>query len=231
MCLEHYSKHIFYFCSQFLSKSENFHKVLLIQIWMTTKIINLETIKKMTDEALVSEFARTGQQDYFGELYNRYAHLSFGVCMKMLRNEEESRDVVSTVFMILHKKIPTSNILSFKKYLYTVSRNESLSRIRQRRSESEKLADLKIIEKNETNFMENEELIRLIDNEPSIEYLIGEAIKKLGEKQQKCIRLFFFENKSYKEIVDMTEFNLKEVKSFLQNGKRKLKIYLQDLIQ
>ena len=109
-----------------IDKSNSFlfkHIFILIQIWMTAKLINLESIKQMTDEELVSEFSRTGQQNYFGELYNRYAHLSFGVCMKVLRNEEESRDVVSRVFLILHKKIPTSNIQSFKKYLYTVSRN------------------------------------------------------------------------------------------------------------
>jgi RNA polymerase sigma-70 factor (ECF subfamily) len=76
--------------------------------------------------------------------------------------------------------------------------------------------------------MENEGLIRLMDNEPTLEAIIKKAIDKLGDEQRSCIQLFFFQNKSYKDIVEMTPFTEKQVKSFLQNGKRKLKILLEE---
>ena len=185
-------------------------------------------LNKWSDEDLVAKFAETQQPRYFGELYNRYAHLAFGVGLKYLKNEAASGDLVSEVFEILFKKIPTANILSFKKYLYTVTRNEAIGRLRQETTKRGKMADLKIMEENNDDFMENEGLIRLMDNEPTLEAIITKAIDKLGDEQRSCIQLFFFQNKSYKEIVDITSFDEKQVKSFLQNGKRKLKILLEE---
>ena len=185
-------------------------------------------LNKWSDEDLVAKFAETQQSRYFGELYNRYSHLSFGVGLKYLKNEAAAGDLVSEVFEILFKKIPTANIQSFKKYLYPVTRNEAIGRLRNQTTQREKLADLKIIEKNNRDFMENEGLIRLMDNEPTLEAIIKKAIDKLGDEQRSCIQLFFFQNKSYKDIVEMTPFTEKQVKSFLQNGKRKLKILLEE---
>ena len=52
----------------------------------------------------------------------------------------------------------------------------------------------------------------------------------LPEEQRKCIRLFYFDNKSYAEISSETGFELKGVKSFIQNGRRNLKIWLEKKI-
>jgi len=53
-----------------------------------------------------------------------------------------------------------------------------------------------------------------------------EAVDTLKKEQQDCIRLFYFQKKSYEEIEAQTGFTYKQVKSFLQNGKRNLKIEL-----
>ncbi|MFT6278588.1 MAG: RNA polymerase sigma-70 factor (ECF subfamily), partial [Flavobacteriales bacterium] len=52
------------------------------------------------------------------------------------------------------------------------------------------------------------------------------AIDQLNPEQQKCIRLFYLEQKSYKEVADLTGYDMKKVKSFLQNGKRNLQLLL-----
>ena len=198
---------------------------------MSAKVITLQPINKQSDEELVTNFAATRESKYFGELYRRYAHLSFGVGLKYLKEEAAANDIVAEVFEILYKKIPTANIQSFKKYLYTVTRNECIGKLRQSKYQTEKLEDYKIFEKNSVNFMENDALIRHLDKEPEIEAIIAEAMEKLNEGQKHCIRLFFFENKSYKDIVEMTDYTEKQVKSFLQNGKRNLKNLLQDEIE
>jgi len=195
---------------------------------MFSKIRNLKPLKQYTDEELVAEFAKSQEPRFFGELYNRYAHLAFGVGLKYLKDESRSGDLVAEVFEILFKKIPTANIQSFKKYLYTVCRNEAIGKLRKDTTKRQKLEDFKIIEKNNADFMENEGLIRLLDNEPTLEAIIEKALTKLSGEQRSCIQLFFFQNKSYKEIVELTGFDVKQVKSFLQNGKRKLKILLEE---
>lgn len=198
---------------------------------MTANLADIKQIKQLPDEELVRLFAETKRQKYFAELYNRYIRLGFGVCLKYLKNEADSKDVLSEVFRILYKKIPTSNIQSFKKYFYTVTRNECIGKLRQKQKETERLAELVKIEKSSNNFMENEGFIRLLDSEPSVEKVIEEAILKLNQHQRTCITLFFFENKSYKEIVEITSLTEKQVKSYLQNGKRNLKILLTDFIK
>lgn len=171
---------------------------------MTANLADIKQIKQLSDEELVRLFAKTQKQNYFAELYNRYVRLGFGICLKYLKNEPDSQDVLSEVFRILYRKIPTSNIQSFKKYFYTVTRNECIGKLRQKQKETVRLAELKKIEKSSNNFMENDGLIRLLDNEPSMEKVIEEAILKLNQHQRTCVNLFFFESKSYKEIVEIT---------------------------
>ncbi len=198
---------------------------------MTTNLINIKALNKLPDDELVALFSKTQHHAYFGELYRRYAHLGFGVCLKYLKDENESQDVLADVFKILFRKIPASNIQSFRKYFYTVVRNECIGRLRQRRTESARLSDFQKFEKSTNDFMENEGLIRLLDSEPSLESVVEEAIQKLNDEQRTCIRLFFYQNRSYKDIVETTGFSEKQVKSYLQNGKRNLKILLTDFIK
>jgi RNA polymerase sigma factor (sigma-70 family) len=55
---------------------------------------------------------------------------------------------------------------------------------------------------------------------------LNEALKSLAEKQRICVELFYLQEKSYNEVAEITGFTMNEVKSFIQNGKRNLKIYL-----
>ena len=48
----------------------------------------------------------------------------------------------------------------------------------------------------------------------------------LNPEQKQTVELFYLQEKSYKEIVDQTGFSMNDVKSYIQNGKRNLKIML-----
>lgn len=198
---------------------------------MAIRFLNNEPVQQLSDEELVSKFSKTKRQTYFEELYRRYIHLAYGVCLKMLKNDNDSRDVVSEVFKILFIKLPTANVKSFKSYLYAVSRNECIARLRQQKSESKKLADWQHTEIPTDDFVENNELLALIDGEPSLDDEVRKAVEQLGDEQQDCIRLFFYEDKSYKEIALQTGYSEKQVKSYLQNGKRNLRIMLEDTMR
>lgn len=187
----------------------------------------LEYIHKLSDEELVGLFSSTHNEVYFAELYNRYRHLSYGVCLKILKNETDSLDVVSDVFRILIEKVPFSNINSFKSYLYTVSRNESFAKLRKRKVDQSKMTELHAVQDSPFDFVENKKLTALLDNEISVDEKVEEAVQGLRFEQQTCIRLFFYENKSYKEIADETGYSENLVKSYLQNGKRNLRLVLE----
>ncbi len=57
--------------------------------------------------------------------------------------------------------------------------------------------------------------------------LLEQSIDELNEEQKVCIRLFYFERKSYQEISTTIQLEVKKVKSAIQNGKRNLKIKLE----
>jgi RNA polymerase sigma-70 factor (ECF subfamily) len=56
---------------------------------------------------------------------------------------------------------------------------------------------------------------------------LKKCIDLLKAGQQECIKLFYLEEKCYQEIADLTGFELNKVKSYIQNGKRNLKICME----
>ena len=66
----------------------------------------------------------------------------------------------------------------------------------------------------------------LIQNDHALE-LMEVALKELGAEQQQCVTLFYLEKKSYQQISDETGYNMLQVKSFIQNGKRNLKLLIE----
>ena len=77
--------------------------------------------------------------------------------------------------------------------------------------------------------MENPYDLHPIDKDGlNMEKALAECIEKLNNEQKKCIRQFYFENRCYNEIASNMGIDVKKVKSYLQNGKRNLKICLEE---
>ena len=57
--------------------------------------------------------------------------------------------------------------------------------------------------------------------------LMTEALKELSPEQQQCVILFYLQKKSYQEISEETGFTLMQVKSYIQNGKRNLRLMIE----
>ena len=182
--------------------------------------------KSLPDNELFRLFHSSGNSEYLGELYSRYMHLVYGVCLKYLRNREEAKDAVMQIFEKLLIRTPEYEIRSFKSWLYVISKNHCLMEIRSRESVEKKI---KLWENDPENFMEYGEDPHPIDEE-SFENnpALRNCIEKLKREQMMCVRLFYFDNKSYREIANMTEMDEKKVKSLLQNAKRNLKICLEN---
>ena len=196
---------------------------------LSVKAISLDSL---SDEEICQQFASSGDRKMIGELYKRYGHLVYGACMKYLKNPEESKDLVSIIFEKLMLKIPNTQILAFNSWLYSVIKSECLMRLRKEKNYDNLKENVqRLEEKNDTfeprygdNTQVGKGLTVVASNR---EEMVIEAIKELKPDQRKCITLFFFDKKSYKEIVAATDYSLKEVKSFLQNGKRNIKQFLE----
>lgn len=182
-------------------------------------------IRNLTDAELVSRFKSTGESVCVGELFARYRHLVYGVCMKYLGDEDESQDVQMQVFEKLLTDMMRHEISQFKGWLYAVARNECLMYLRSRKSLLEKQKELK---KDTEGFMETGPDLHpgsVPEKEQQLQ-LMEEGLRQLNENQRTCMELFYLQEKCYKEIADLTGYTMNEVKSHIQNGKRNLKIYM-----
>ncbi len=170
----------------------------------------------LTDEELFDQFHKKNNHKAFELLYQRYAHLMYGVCMKYLKDPVESKDALMAVMEQLIANPPADKIISFSSYIYRITRNNCLDILKKKGIHTEMMKNWVFDEKYFLNFMESDYLNRLNKDR------VNQAVQKLKPEQAACIRLFYYQNLSYQEIVTETGFNVNQVKSHLQNGKRKL---------
>ena len=182
----------------------------------------LKGAKELDDESLLNFYQQSGELYLLNELFGRYMHLVFGVCMKYLKNEEDSKDEVMNIFESLIDKLPNQEIDTFKGWLYVVTKNHCLMVLRKKKKEDSTL--------NSEVDMENHLLLH--PNMEETDFLkevdLEKALNLLNGEQRKCIELFYLENKSYKEIASLYTMELNKVKSYIQNGKRNLKKIIEE---
>ena len=177
-----------------------------------------KNISKLTDEELLEQYSKSGNTEYFGELYNRYIPLLYGLCLKYLRDEDRAQDAVMQLFEDLIPKVSNYEIKVFKTWLYRVGKNHCLQILRKENKEI--LLDYSV------NIMESDEFLHLLSEEDSTDEQIAALHRCLGKlpgEQRISIVHFFMEEMSYADIVEQTGYTMNNVKSYIQNGKRNLK--------
>lgn len=178
-----------------------------------------KNIDDLSDQELLSRYQKKGDIKWVGILYDRYAHLVFGVCLKYLQNREESKDGVMQIFEKIIEELKTREVTNLKSWLYVVSRNFCLMEIRKKK----KTIDISdAIEKNELLIMESIEEMNPIEEQLD-DNKLKKCLETLTSEQKRCIELFYYKEMCYKEISDITNYDIKKVKSYMQNGKRNLK--------
>jgi RNA polymerase sigma factor (sigma-70 family) len=179
-----------------------------------------QDLKSKDDNFLINEYRSTDDKIYVGILFERYTHLIFGVCMKYLRDEDDAKDAVMMIFEKLMTDLKKHDIEFFRAWLHTVAKNHCLMKIRQTKRHVEFLDNKPVESAAEWHQDEKLELEKKLT-------LMESAIDKLDEQQRICINMFYLQEKSYQEITDHTGYDFNQVKSYIQNGKRNLKIYIQ----
>ena len=182
--------------------------------------------KDLTDTELLDKYRQSGDKVFVGVLYKRYSHLVFGLCMKYFKDQDQAYDTSVNIFTKLFDDLKKHKVEYFKSWLYTFSKNHCLMVIRTRQSKLKKEIELQI---HADYFMETGDGLHLNKAEEKEQQYIAleKAIDDLNDDQKKCVTLFYLKEKSYTEIDEMTGYTMNEVKSFIQNGKRNLKIKLE----
>lgn len=173
------------------------------------------------DSYLVALYKQSGDMAVLGELYQRYMDLVYGVCLKYLKDPETAKDAVMQVFEELVLKLKKHEVDNFRGWLHQLAKNHCLMQLRTPRN-------LKTVEF-KTELVQTEENVHLNgvlereENFKQLEFCLGTLVAE----QQEAIRLFYLEGKCYNEIVEITGQEWNQVRSYIQNGRRNLKICME----
>jgi RNA polymerase sigma factor (sigma-70 family) len=173
----------------------------------------------ISDAQLLQYYYTDHNQQWIGILLERYTLLLLGVCMKYLKDEEQAKDAVQAIFLKVLTEVNKYKIEYFKSWLYMVAKNHCLMHLRGNGSKMIKELKEEHIRKAE------EEKDNLKENERTYEKL-EQAINELNEEQRQCVILFYLKKNSYQQISEITSYSTMQVKSYIQNGKRNLRIIL-----
>jgi RNA polymerase sigma factor (sigma-70 family) len=175
--------------------------------------------KHTSDQELLSQYYKSNDSRLLGVLLQRYTLLLLGVCMKYLKNEEAAKDAVQQIFLKVIHELQRYHVQYFKSWLYMIARNYCLMQLRKH--------DIKNVKELNENIAEEEYPLQHAAEKEKLFSLVETSLDELSDEQKRCITLFYLDKKSYQQISEETGFNLLQVKSFIQNGKRNLKLLVE----
>jgi RNA polymerase sigma factor (sigma-70 family) len=203
-----------------MRQHSEFHKSVCTFL-ETSVLLSKQSHTEMSDAELIAQYKHTGESDWLGILYTRYTSLVYGVCLKYLKDRDDAKDGVMQLYEKLAEALKTHEVQHFKSWLYVTARNQCLMQLRARKGKyTEEISPFLMETAAEMHPGDTGEL------EQNVSKLEG-CIEKLNPEQKTCVRLFYLEQACYKDIAQATGFELNQVKSFIQNGKRNLKICME----
>ena len=182
-------------------------------------------ISQHTDAELLTLFKKTTQNQYLGELLERYSLLVFGVCIKYLKDQTSAQDATQQVFEKVIKEVVKYEIPYFKSWLYSVAKNQCLMQLRNSSNKiqysAQEIDELELTSEDDSGLKLREYLLQ-----DKLEVL-HESLQNLNKDQSACIDLFYLQKLSYREIENKTGLTFQQIKSNIQNGKRNLRMMLE----
>jgi len=183
--------------------------------------VKTDKYQHISDSELLENYYSDHDNEWLGILLQRYTLLLLGVSMKYLKNEEEAKDSVQQIFLKVIQELQKYRVEYFKSWLYMVTKNHCLMKLREKQGKSFTEINDKLPVADE---MADKEV--LLHQEMNLD-IMEASLKELNPEQQQCVTLFYLQKKSYQEVSEATGFSMLQVKSYIQNGKRNLKILIE----
>ena len=174
----------------------------------------------------LAERHRYGDEEAFGEVYQRFAGLVFNLAMRMAGRAEEAEDLTQEIFLRVHRHLGRFRGRStLKTWIYRVALNHCRSKLGRKRYPTQPLAE------------ENEgEGVRLVDerrgpeertlaNDAALQ--VGEALRQLKPLFREAVVLRDLEGMTYEEIADILDIRIGTVRSRIARGRDRLRVILE----
>lgn len=176
-----------------------------------------EELLTYNDEALVTWYQEEVDATALDILFKRYKSSVFGLAFYYLKSKDSAMDMVMDVFEIVIRAIRKTEVSSFKYWVLSITRNQCLKRLRD---------TMKVVELVNDDDLAMENTTSKVYSDKEIDQLLT-SLRTLKPLQQDCVRSFYLNGMSYRQIAEVYQINEKQVKSHIQNGKRNLRIVLK----
>lgn len=175
----------------------------------------------LPDGDLVRDYKQSGNMDSLAVLFQRYMDLLYGVCLKYLKDPESAKDAVMQIFEELVQKLTKHEVDNFKSWLYTLAKNYCLMQLRTPKN-------LKTTEFRPESMQLDQDvhLNGMMEKEENLQKL-EKCLQTLSGEQKMAVELFYLQNKCYREISELTGIEWNKVRSYIQNGRRNLKLCME----
>lgn len=185
-----------------------------------------KNITDRSDDELVQAYQKDADLEVLGVLYERYVELVYGVCLKFFKEKNKSEDAVIAIFELLVEKVKTQEIRQFRPWLHIVAKNYCLMQLR-KKNHTVSFDDM--LPATQAEVVQSVGALHPMDDfeEDGQQQALKKCIEALPPQQKHCVEQFYFEDKSYKEIADLTGDDLGLVRSNIQNGRRNLRICME----
>ena len=188
-----------------------------------------DSYRDKSDEEIISHYIKSGDMKLFADLFKKHVTSVYGTCIFYLQDKDEAQDAVMHIFEKLLSDLKQNDIKNFKAWLSFVVRNHCISVIRKKNTVLKNTKSYYEFEYSETTY-ETELKLDKVNDELLMQY-IEQCLPELKENQKKCVELFYLQNLSYQQISNSLKLTVNEVKSNIQNGKRNLKLMIEEKLR
>ena len=152
----------------------------------------------------------------WGTIYEACKQSIYLICLRITGSQQDAEDLTSEVFIRGFEKLKLyDEHKPILPWLQTIAYHQSIDFVRERsrkQVEDGALEELPIPENPHTRIEQIEMRQQILS-----------VARQLKREQRRCFCLFYFQRKSYREIAQLTGYSVNEVRSHLQNGRRKFK--------
>ncbi|MGE5399180.1 MAG: RNA polymerase sigma factor [Ignavibacteriales bacterium] len=156
------------------------------------------------------------------DLYDMYSRVLFSIILKIVKNEEDAKDLLQSVFLQIWEK---ASYFDFSKgnvytWIVTMSRNKALDKLRSRDSRMKRhtlqaFNEIELCDENQSDSLDI-----TIANEKAD--FICSAMRQISPEQKEVIEMAFFGGYTHNEIASMLNIPLGTIKTRMRQGMKKL---------
>jgi RNA polymerase sigma factor (sigma-70 family) len=176
----------------------------------------------LQDEELVSLYVTTQRNEYFEEIYERYANKIYRKCYSFVYNQEKAEDLTHDIFLKLVVKIGTFKETSkFSTWLYSITYNYCMDQIRVNKMKTE------VALNDQFDFSDDNDDAELMDFHGTE---LNKSLKQMPSEERMLLQMKYQEDFSIKEIAETLKISESAVKMRLMRSKDKLKrLFLENI--